>query len=747
MKRKILILTAASLVTAAAVATSPVAPAKVKRAGNLAVETAPAVAYKAPTKALFAPGTATVDITVKGTAAPEAAWSDNFDNGMSDWTKSPADYVTWTTKPITGTKSFATIDPTDVQSLFVEGPYQTFRRETAWIDSRSFTVPKDGALHFWVGFSLNYDDTSRLIVSLSTDNFETSTEIWNSKDAPGEKPWAWREINVPLSQWVGQTVRLRLTYGPGSSDIFGTGGYLGDFAIDNMSVTGMGSVDHVDLTTGEPLVLAAIAEGDIAGYQWSMPGAVPATSTEANPEVYYTTDGDYDITLTATMADGQTATVTKTAFVTVTGTVPVVKIRPPATFRDASTGGYLVAPLAPVTFMDASTGFPTSHAWTFTGVDPEPNAYYTTTEASPAVSYSFLHQQAALLEASNQHGGGDDMVTLSVEYSALATNVRPGEGATNFDMGDWGLFPGSNTRKITAYAERFSKPSRPVMIDGVYVYFTRAEAEEVADQIANVGVHLYTSKDGKPDKRLDSFWWSVFELDLPAAGSTNLVGTAFPFTECPIVDDEFFIVVDGLPEKSETCNVAFAMAPFRGEGNTSMMLKDDEWIELSDYFPAGANHTSFHIYPSIHHSVMACLSHADNQQTVGGTAGNAEFEIFSYMGYQTPIEVDADWCRVVSEPNDMTVDRIVVEYDAIPAGVKERVAHLTLTDGASTLPLTLVQDATSSGVSTAVVSQNAFVDVYSMQGIQVRRGVARDNALQGLPAGIYIVDGRRVLVK
>lgn len=747
MNKTLIILPAVMVLATLGASADGVFPVKMKRVADRSLPQAPVVMYKAQVGVVPASGSATVDFTVKGAAAEDAVWVENFDNGFGDWTAGPSDYVMWSVKTLSGSKGFSSVDPSDVKSLVVEGPYQTFRRETAWIDSPVFTVPDNGALHFWAGFSLNYEDTSCLSLSISSDNFETSTEIWKSRDVTGEKPWAWRKIDVPLDLFAGQTVRLRLTYGPGTSDMFGTGGYLGDYAIDNMSVTGIGKVDNVELMTGEKLVLTALADGDVTAFEWSFPGGVPAVSSDATPEVYYTTDGIYDISLVVTMADGSTASVTKPGFAKVTGTEPVVRIAPPASFRNASNGLYLVAPLAPVTFMDGSAGFPTDYRWEFTGVSADPNETFVSNEASPVVSYAFLHNQTATLHASNVHGSGDDTVGLSVEYSALATNVRADETATNFDMGDWGLFPGSNTRNITAFAEKFSKPSRPLMIDGVYVYFTRAEAEEVADQIANVGVHLCTSKDGKPDKRLDSFWWSVFELDHPAAGSTQLVGTAFPFTECPIVDDEFFIVIDGLPEKSETCNVAFAMAPFRGEGNTSYMLKDGEWIDVSTYFPAGQNHTSFHVYPSVNHSVMACLSSDDNKLTVGGNAGEAEFEIFSYMGYETPVSVDADWCRVVSEPNGLTVDTIKVEYDRLPEGVEERSAKLTLTDGASSLELELIQNNMSSGVITIIPGDDSHVDVFSLQGIKVRENVARDKALDNLPAGIYIVDGCKVIVR
>lgn len=41
----------------------------------------------------------------------------------------------------------------------------------------------------------------------------------------------------------------------------------------------------------------------------------------------------------------------------------------------------------------------------------------------------------------------------------------------------------------------------------------------------------------------------------------------------------------------------------------------------------------------------------------------------------------------------------------------------------------------------------AMVDVYSLSGQMLRRRVARTKALQGLPAGVYIVGGRKVIIK
>ena len=39
------------------------------------------------------------------------------------------------------------------------------------------------------------------------------------------------------------------------------------------------------------------------------------------------------------------------------------------------------------------------------------------------------------------------------------------------------------------------------------------------------------------------------------------------------------------------------------------------------------------------------------------------------------------------------------------------------------------------------------VDVFSMSGIVVRRNVAAKDATRNLPVGMYIIDGRKVMVK
>lgn len=644
-----------------------------------------------------APGDLKASFTCDIPEAHAASWTENFDNGSPGWIMDNTSYVTWTTKRIAeagNARSFSAIDPEDAASLYVEGPYQTFRREISSATSPEMTVPANGALLGYVGFSMNYDEMCRLIISVSDDGFNTSTEIWNSKDETGDKTWRWHPVNVPLDTWSGRQIKIRLTYSWGSADEgFKTGGYLGDFAIDGLKVTGLVPVEGVSVSTGQTVRMVNLTDDEASSIRWSFPGGFPESSGEPSPEVYYTADGDYDVSLEVVTAGGQTLSHTIPSFVHVTGVSPVAKILPPATFRYSVTRNPLVAPLVPVTFSDASSGFPDTREWTFGGlVTDAPDEIVSSAEPSPSVSYAYRHVWPVGLSVSNRHGSSSDMIDVSVEYEGLITNLMPSDYATTFDMEDWGTFPGSNTRKITAYAEKFSKPSAPVIVNGAYVYFTKAEAEELVDQIANVGVHLYTSEDGKPGKRIDSSWWSVFELDTPSSAN-DLVGTAFPFTENPVIDDEFFIVVDGIPEKKDGTDVAFAMAGFRDEGNTAWMLKDGEWIEASAYFPAGANHTSYLIYPSVIHSVLTPLPVGRGDVESGPDGGTFDYTIFSYLGYETPVESDASWCRVIGEPNGLTVDDLKIECDPLPKGINDREAHLTVTDGASTMVITVRQSA------------------------------------------------------
>jgi len=696
-----------------------------------------------------AAGTLDVDFTVAGATSAEPVAAYDFNSGLQGWTCEATEYVTWSVEKATGSHVFTDIDPDDAGSLFVSGPYQQYRREKSAAVSPAVAVPAQAQIDFYAGFTQNEDDYCRLYLEVSDDDFATATELWHSGMETGEKPWRWHRVSAPLADWAGKTVKFRFTYGPGSNDTFGVGGYMGDFYIDGITVSGAAAVENVALVTGERLTLQALGLPDGCTYLWTMPGAVPASSTDAEPTIYYTADGTYDISLTVTSPEGDSGSRTRTGYVTVTGTAPTARIVPPATFRYSNTRLPMVCPSVPVTYTHDNAGFPTTVEWTITGTDPDPDKATTVAGQEATVRHHFLHKQLATMTASNSHGNTADMAEVSVEYQGNITNMRPGEAYTSFDMGDWGVFPGSNTRGITAYAERFSKPSHPIVVSGVYAFFTKALADNISDQIANVGVSIYTSVDGLPGECLDTWWWQVSDLSSPVDGQA--VGTPFQFSPALLIDDEFFIVVDGLPAYSEpkpatdgqeattgTC-VSLGMAPFRAEGNTAFMKKDGKWIDVSTYFPAGQNHTSLAVQPVICHSVVETNPIGIEEYTVGGDAGETVIGVFTIYGWKAPVATSDSWLRVTNTPGEMTVDELHVAYDALPAGVEKRSAVLTLTDGFTSRDITVTQRAGYDGITAVEAAPDgARRGIYDLQG-------RRYSPDAQLAPGVYIIDGQRIL--
>lgn len=615
----------------------------------------------------------------------EVTWSEDFDEGTDGWTLTDAENFGWETKTATGNYSFTGIDPDDVQSLHIEGDYRYANRGKATALSPAITIPRNATFSGYVGYSLNFNDNCTLTIFESEDGEEWD-QLWSSLDDEGEKPWAWRKFSIDMTASAGKTVQFKFEYG-NSAGTFDDLGYMGGFYIDGLSISGTAEATGVSVMTGEPIKFADTSTGNPTSWSWSFPGGTPSESTDQYPEVYYTRDGSYDVSLT--VSDGtNTASKTIEGFVTVTGVEPTAKILPPATFHYSDTRFPMVAPLAKVQFSDASEGFPTSWDWVFTGVDATAGNPYISVEQHPEVGFMFQHQQAVGLTVENEHGSSSALMDISVEYEGFINNLQPDDELFTFDLGDgYGEFPGTNKLGITEYAEKFSKPSQPIFISGVKVYFTQAEATEVIDQIASIKVSLNKSENGLLGEQLDFMSWDVFELDTPS-GST-LVGTDFIFSKPVLIDDEFFVVVSGIPEKNDGVTVSFATAKFRDQGNTAYFKQRGEWKTASSYFPAGSNHTSYMIQPYIVHSVMVPLSETPIRVDAGG--GTATLELFSYMGYETPVACDASWCRITSEPNGLTLDEISIEYDALPNNVSERSATFTFTDGASSLDVVLFQ--------------------------------------------------------
>ena len=94
---------------------------------------------------------------------------------------------------------------------------------------------------------------------------------------------------------------------------------------DNTALFADFNADREMVTTGKPVRFHETCKGRrITNRTWQFPGGTPSESNERNPYVVYETAGIYDVTLTITDADGQTATITQEQLMDVYTPYPVV---------------------------------------------------------------------------------------------------------------------------------------------------------------------------------------------------------------------------------------------------------------------------------------------------------------------------------------------------------------------------------------------------------------------------------------
>ena len=154
----------------------------------------------------------TADFSCQSAGSAVTVWEEDFDDGTDGWTFTNAEDFSWTVKKITSTtdpsRDFSTYDPDDVQSLYIEGPYQSFKRGIAMATSGQIDVPANAMLKGYIGFTQNMDDYCRLQISVSADAFETSEILWNSARTERSRGvgmsfrFLWRNIPVGRFRFV-----------------------------------------------------------------------------------------------------------------------------------------------------------------------------------------------------------------------------------------------------------------------------------------------------------------------------------------------------------------------------------------------------------------------------------------------------------------------------------------------------------------------------------------------------------------
>ncbi len=736
---------------------------KVQRVAKSMPAKPTAMSYQATKGSLRLPGTIrraaanglTANFSVQTESAYVTVWNENFDSDERDmkgnltlkgWTlnQGEGNVISFTKKQ----SDFSTIDENDTYSLYIDGPYQAFKRTKASATSSEISVPANAQLHAYIKMNPTWNTYVTLALQVSADDFTTTEEVWNSKTITEGKS-QWVAVNANLAAYAGKNIKIRIFWGPGTDDSFNTGGYMGDFYVDGLSVTGVGNVDQIKVKAGDPIQFVDLTTGkQPTSWQWQFPGGVPETSNEQNPTVHYEQSGIYDVVLKAFDAEGSDEVV-KTAFVEVTGEAPKAGVTYPADFRTmAQPRMRMIAPLAPVVYEDASTGYPTSYSWMlYTPYDLakqagsfifNPDTVYTT----PNVNYCHNKLGKTYVTHIVQNAEGYDFTddSVQVQFDGFVSNFQPKDGyQTNFVDGDLTL-PGANKMGITAWAERISKPSVPVVLEAMYVNFTKASASALTDQISPVSFTLYTSENGlpgQPIELLDS--WNLSELNY--ALNTNNGMVTIELGHRVVIDKEVFLVIDGIPEKNDSMECAIAMAPMRNYGNTAFMLNKGQWRPFTGYFQtAPGGQTSLAVFPYFTHSVLipaqvdakGGITMASDTTLVPANAGKRNILVFANQGIYKYLGSNADWCRITGKPGEYTVDSVSVEFDELPAGVEYREAVISVTDSIQTLNLVVHQDRSVVDAIQLlpVDTKSATVERFDMQGRRI------ENARQA--RGIYL---------
>ena len=235
----------------------------------------------------------------------------------------------------------------------------------------------------------------------------------------------------------------------------------GSYEIIEMDYILVDDVPMADFTSSSagPLVSFTNTSINATSVSWDFGDGM--NSTEENPVHEYDTDGDYEVTLTATNACGMT-TITQTVSAT---------LAPVAGFSSNVTSG--CAPLT-VQFMNQSTGTVDAFSWSFPGGNPGSSS-----EENPVVTYDTPGTYTVELEVSN--GAGNSIISQT-DY--IIVNTVPDAGFTGSITGTSITFTNTSTG-ATGFSWDFgdgngandTNPSHDFGMDGMYTVTLTAENE------------------------------------------------------------------------------------------------------------------------------------------------------------------------------------------------------------------------------------------------------------------------------
>ncbi|HIF14805.1 MAG TPA: PKD domain-containing protein [Bacteroidetes bacterium] len=181
-----------------------------------------------------------------------------------------------------------------------------------------------------------------------------------------------------------------------------------DFNASITSICEGDCIDFNDLSTNSP-----------TSWEWSFPGASPASSTSQNPtSICYNTAGSYDVTLIAFNANGSD-TLEKTQYISA-----VICLLPSCNFSFTDSN---LCEGDCIDFTDLSSGTPTSWEWSFSGASPSTSNLQSPTN----ICYSSVGTYDVGLIVTNTNGSDTLNEIQKINVSATPT-IQVSDDSTIF---------------------------------------------------------------------------------------------------------------------------------------------------------------------------------------------------------------------------------------------------------------------------------------------------------------------------
>ena len=247
------------------------------------------------------------------------------------------------------------------------------------------------------------------------------------------------------------------------------------------------TADATEIAAGNAVNFTNTSTGYQATRTWTFEGGNPATSTEENPRVIYSTPGTYRVSLTVTNACGEN-TKEEATYITVTeaqtGEAPVADFSYNITQQEE---GFSVQ------FNDLSTNLPTTWNWTFENGTPA-----TSTEQNPVVTFAAEGNYQVTLVAEKVENG----VTLRDSTARTISIV----GINDYNVDDMvSIYPNPTSSILNIEAENLVSISIFDM-SGKIVYFADENCSTASIDLSGFARSEYMikmeTKEGTSVKRI-----------------------------------------------------------------------------------------------------------------------------------------------------------------------------------------------------------------------------------------------------